>query len=531
MNGPSKIFGSRVNLKLSSVKDFLSNPGAGYLHSSGENFIKNYKEIVTEEKYYTYIKRFKDETVTMVSNTLEKLQKGAKENKDVIDFLQQVASSDFLKEGSKYLGKFATAWTSFDKQKTLEQIQLSSQELMKLMMDAQSSSEEIEKTGRLDEDTSKRINDGVEKLKEFYNKNQKLGYAPYYAGSVWEMLIALACATVNDGLSDEAKSAFKDKMVTITAGKNLKATVQTDDDGSVHLDTFKFDNQSWADLIVMGKGWKNGKIIKQPLPIQAKFTQNAELRSKLDNASWQWAEDSDWQLFLNLLYYVVNNYGTIKNIPGGDGGNQFYKKVEDLDKSLFARGLIQVLATSKQKSSDLNDTNNNFKYNLFDFIGDSTTGKIIAEPTFSILTKCLNAIGWNSSETEKQHFAYMHISGSDSFNFASYLTQLTSHLGYDASQLRRWQFSKAGAAFQYEGTGNFYCAIIDGSWNNGNEQKILSIRDALNSYVPGNKKKYRVNRLTINPTTIWTSINKKYRFFDGGKNNLDLRFRLNEIYK
>ena len=109
MNGPSKIFGSGVNLKLSSVKDFLSNPGAGYLHSSGENFIKNYKEIVTEEKYYTYIKRFKDETVTMVSNTLEKLQKGAKENKDVIDFLQQVASSDFLKEGSKYLGKFATA--------------------------------------------------------------------------------------------------------------------------------------------------------------------------------------------------------------------------------------------------------------------------------------------------------------------------------------------------------------------------------------------------------------------------------------
>lgn len=505
--------------EFSRVSEFLDQPGAGYLHSSGENFLRNYKEVVDDEKYYSYIDRFKGKTDEMVSLVLSSLSSLTKDNQQAIDFLNAVAETDLLKEGSKYLGQFATAWTSFDKQKTLDQVKSSSLKLMEVLSSAQESNQDVLNAGRMDQDSAERIKSGIEKIQQFYSGEQKIGYAPYYAGSIWEMLIALACASIN-------QDAKNNNIVTITAGKNITIPVEATQDGKINLGNIKLDNQTWADLIVFKDNWKNSKVIKQPVPIQAKFVKDAELRSRLDNSSWNWSEDADWQKFLNLLYYVVNNYGTIKNVDGGDSGSSFFHKMKDLDKALFARGLIQVLATSKQKSSNLNDINNNFKYNIYDIIGDSSSGKIIAKPTFEILSDCLDGIGYNSTEEVANHFAYMHFKGADSFTFSAYLEQLSHHLGYDSGQLLRWKLSKAGAAQSWKGSGNFYWDVVTGNWDSGSDKKLLTIRDEVNGVL--NKK---VNRRTIDPTSIWNSINKKYRFFDGGKNSLDLRFRLNEIYK
>jgi hypothetical protein len=95
--------------EFSRVSEFLDQPGAGYLHSSGENFLRNYKEVVDDEKYYSYIDRFKRKTDEMVSLVLSSLSSLTKDNQQAIDFLNAVAETDLLKEGSKYLGQFATA--------------------------------------------------------------------------------------------------------------------------------------------------------------------------------------------------------------------------------------------------------------------------------------------------------------------------------------------------------------------------------------------------------------------------------------
>jgi hypothetical protein len=55
---------------------------------------------------------------------------------------------------------------------------------MEVLSSAQESNQDVLNAGRMDQDSAERIKSGIEKIQQFYSGEQKIGYAPYYAGSI-----------------------------------------------------------------------------------------------------------------------------------------------------------------------------------------------------------------------------------------------------------------------------------------------------------------------------------------------------------